>query len=166
MSLSGSSIALFFQARALLINASSSMPQAQLGLQFVTAALASHPRNPGMHHTKALLLECISCLTRNESAGVSHAALEDALHNIETALVWDAKSPHLYVTRARVKYRLNDQLGAVADIRVGIELARYRRSSPLISHALAEWKQQLDQWQLTSMASTAEDRHEQIGTTG
>src|SRR5262249_32859474 len=61
-SLSGNSIALFFRARALLISSAISIAQTQLGLQFVTAALANYDRNPGMYHTKALLLFRMSLL--------------------------------------------------------------------------------------------------------
>lgn len=145
-SLSGDVIALFFRARALLISPVISAAQAQLGLQFVTTALATYVRNPGMHHTKAIFLFRQSALTEIDAVSVS--CLEEALASVETALLWDAEFAKFYSTRARVKYRLKDRPGALIDLRAAIELARYTESSRAVQREVAEWEALLDNWQL------------------
>jgi hypothetical protein len=146
-SLSGDLIALYFRARALLVSPVLSAAQAQLGLQFVTSALATYRYNPGMLHTKAIFLLRQSALTEIDE--VSRTCLEQALQSIETALEWDAEFPKLYTTRAKVKYRLKDRSGALIDIRAAIELARYSASSPVVRREVAEWEALLDSWQLS-----------------
>lgn len=150
-SLSGEVIALFFRARALLASPAISPAQAQLGLQFVTTALATYDRNPGIHHTKALFLLRQSGLT--EVASVSVACLTSALESVETALRWDAEFPKFYATRARIKHRLNDRFGALLDIQVAIELGHHGRSSPVVRRELAEWEQLLDAWQFSPVGA-------------
>jgi hypothetical protein len=144
-SLSGDVIALFFRARALLVSPVISAAQAQLGLQFVTTALASYERNPGMHHTKANFLLRQSALTEIEA--VSLACLDQALESVETALRWDAEFAKFYMTRARIKFRMKDRVGALIDVRAAIELARYNEGSTVVQREVAEWEALLDRWQ-------------------
>jgi hypothetical protein len=144
-SLSGDVIALFFRSRALLVSPVISAAQAQLGLQFVTTALATYDRNPGMHHTKAIFLFRQSALTEIESVSVN--CLQEALSSVETALLWDAEFAKFYFTRARIKYRLKDRAGALIDLRAAIELARYSESSIVVQREVAEWESLLDNWQ-------------------
>ncbi|HET6949316.1 MAG TPA: hypothetical protein VFI47_03015 [Acidimicrobiales bacterium] len=149
-SLSGEVIALFFRARGLLVSPVISAAQAQLGLQFVTTALATYDRNPGMHHTKANFLLRQSALTEIEA--VSVACLEQALMSVETALESDAEFPTFYATRAKVKHRLRDRAGALIDIRAAIELARYSASSPAVRQEIGAWEDILEGWQLAPVS--------------
>jgi hypothetical protein len=149
-SLSGDVVALFFRARGLLVSPVLSAAQAQLGLQFVTTALTTYSRNPGMHHTRAIYLLRQSSLTEIEA--VSLRCLEEALDSVETALGSDAEYPLFYATRAKVKYRLRDRPGALIDIRAAIELARYSASSPAVRSEIAGWEGTLDDWQLAPLA--------------
>ena len=151
-SLSGDVIALFFRARALLASPVISAAQTQLGLQFVTTALATFDHNPGMHHTKAIYLLRKSAVSEIES--VSLDCLDQALTSVESALLWDAEFPKFYATRALVKYRLNDRYGALLDVRAAIELARYSESSPVVQAEVREWERLLDSWQLTPVVFT------------
>lgn len=153
-SLSGDVIALFFRARALLVSPVISAAQAQLGLQFVTTALATYHRNPGMHHTKAIFLLRQSALTEIDS--VSLACLDQALDSIETALEWDAEFPKFYATRAKVKYRLKDRPGALIDVRAAIELARYSDVSPVVQAEIAQWEALLETWQLSPVTGAGD----------
>jgi hypothetical protein len=151
-SLSGEVIALFFRARALLTSPVISAAQAQLGLQFVTTALAVYDHNPGMHHTKAIFLLRQSALTEIEAVSIS--CLDQALQSVETALEWDAEFPKFYATRAKVKYRLRDRPGALIDIRAAIELARYSETSPVVQKEVDDWESLLEGWQLTPVGAT------------
>jgi hypothetical protein len=150
-SLSGDVIALFFRARGLLVSPVISAAQAQLGLQFVTTALETFGRNPGMHHTKANFLLRQSALTENEAE--SRACLDQALDSVETALKADAEFAKFYATRAKVKYRLRDRAGALTDIRAAIELARYSAASPAVQNEISGWEETLESWQLAPLGS-------------
>jgi hypothetical protein len=150
-SLAGDVIALFFRARALLVSRVTSAAQTQLGLQFVTTALATFERNPGMHHTRAIFLLRQSSLTESRKETIT--CLTQALASVETALQWDAEYPAFYSTRAKIKYRLGDQAGALVDIRAAIELGRYDASSAAVRRDVEEWEATLDIWQLTPVGS-------------
>jgi hypothetical protein len=148
-SLSGNQIALFFRSRGLLVSPVASMAQTQLGLQFVTTALRTFERNPGMHHTRALYLLRQSAMTEIES--VSQRCLEEALESVERALASDAEFPQFYATRAMVKNRLRDSGGALIDIRAAIELGRYSASSPAVAEEIKNWTDRLQDWQLAPL---------------
>jgi len=148
-SLSGDQIASFFRARGLLVSPVASMAQTALGLQFVTTALETFGKNPGMHHTKALYLLRQSAMTEIEP--VSRRCLDEALESVENALSSDAEFPQFYATRALVKNRLGDPGGALIDIRAAIELARYSATSPAVSDEIKNWTDRLQDWQLAPL---------------
>lgn len=149
-SLSGDQVALFFRARGLLVSPVASMAQTQLGLQFVTTALRTFEKNPGMHHTRALYLLRQSAMTEIEA--VSQRCLEEALESVERALASDAEFPQFYATRAMVKNRLRDSGGALIDIRAAIELARYSATSPAVAEEIKGWTDRLQDWQLAPLS--------------
>jgi hypothetical protein len=51
------------------------------------------------------------------------------------------------MTRARIKFRIKDRIGALTDIRAAIELARYNEASTVVQREVAEWEALLDRWQ-------------------
>jgi hypothetical protein len=144
--LTGDAIALFFRARALLVSPVASTAQTQLGLQFVTTALSFFPRNPGMHHTRALFLLRKSSTIVGEAESLE--CLEQATASVEEALSWDAEFAAFYATRAKIKYRMHNRSGALVDIRAAIELARYGTPSKAAGRDISTWEALLESWDL------------------
>lgn len=142
----GDAIGLFFKARALLVSPVSSVAQNQLGLQFVSSALLRFERNAGMHHTKALyLLRMASSAADEERSGWS---ILQARESVEDALRYDPEFATFYATRARIRFKQGDRLGAQVDLQSAIELARYGADSESIRADQTRWADLLGDWEL------------------